>query len=196
MPLDAHHVSTRRRLDGLDDAVRRGRDDIESARIVQCLDVVTVDEAVEAATSHRMGGTVSMLVGGVEMIGKVLVEMAAGMQAHHLHSEADPEHREIRRGLFESVEQFEFECLAIGCDEGRGRMHRLIEPRGVRIVAAAQDHPIEMRNDLRGRPGIREEGDRDSAGVRHASGVTPAQTDLVVDEVGGDTNEGSSMRDR
>ena len=196
MPLNAHQVSTFRRLDGLDHPVRRGCDDFESARIIQCLHVMAVDDAFESAASYRVGRAVAMLIGGVEMIGEVLVEMTTGVEAHHLHAETDPEHREIRSGVLESVEQFDFECLTIRGDEGRGRMDRLIEPCSVRVVATAQDHAIEMRDDLRRGSGTGEKGDRDPAGVRDASGVTTAQADLVVDEIGGDADERSAMRDR
>ena len=133
MPLDTHHVSTFLRLDGLDHPIRRGRDDFESAGIIQGLHVMTVDHAVETATAHRVDRAVPMLVRGLEMVGEVLIELATRMETHHLHAETDAEDRQIRCGILESVEQFDFECLPIRGDERRGGMDRLVESGGVRI---------------------------------------------------------------
>ena len=196
MPLDAHHESTVLRLDGFDHTVRCGRDDVEAARIIEGLYVMAVNDAFEPSTAYGVGGAVAMLIGGLEMVGQMLVEMAAGVKTHHLHSQADSKYREVRCRLLEPVEQLEFEGLAIGRDEGRGWMNRLIEACSVRIVATAHDHPIEMRDDLGGGSGAGEDGNRDPAGVGDASGVTSSQPDLIVDEIGGDTDERSAMRGR
>lgn len=196
MPLDADHVSAIRGLDGLDHAVRRGRHDVESAGIIQCLHVMTVDHAFEPSASHGMARAVSMLVRRVEVVGEVLVEMAARMKTHHLHPEAYPEDREIRRRVLEEVEQFEFEGLTIRCDEGGRRMNGLIEGAGVGIVAAAQNHSVEMRENLRSGSRAREERDRDASRIRHASGVTASEADLVLDEIGRDTNERATRGNR
>lgn len=192
VPLDADHVWPVGTSDRLDDPIRGGGDDLEVAGIDQRLAMSAVHLSVELLPRHRMEPSVRMVVGGVERVRKMLLQLASGVKAEELHAETDRQDGQIRVSIGEEIENLQFEGLAIGIDQAGLRMDRVPEGRGVRIVASGQDEPVETGNDLHRGPGKRGEWDRHRTGGLQRAEVGPANPNLVVDEVGRHPDEGPS----
>lgn len=104
---------------------------------------MAVHASGESSPVDLVSRAVSMLVRGLEIIGEVLIQSAACMKTEHLHSEADSQHRHLRMGAFERIEEFEFEALSDWIDEIGFRVNRFAEVRGIRIVPTAENDAVE-----------------------------------------------------
>ena len=91
MPLHPESMMTVGVANRFDDPVRRPCHDLETPGIGDRLTVVTVDLPAAQRSLDRMGRAVPVGVRGRKGVGKVLVERAAGVKTHQLHSQADGE---------------------------------------------------------------------------------------------------------
>ena len=189
VPLNTQQERAIGRFDGFDDAVGRFADDLQSAGILERLDMVAVYSSGEASSRDLMDRTVTVLVRGLEVVGEVLIQTAARMEAEHLHPEADAQDRDLGMGSFEGIEKLEFEGLANRIDERGLGVNGFAEVRGVGIVAAAEDHTVEVRQHGCSRPRERKEGDRDPPAFGDRSRVSTSKAGLVLHEVGGHPDE-------
>ena len=195
VPLDAEVEPAARVVDGLDDAVVGCCEGAEVAGFLHGLAVLGVGRAgCEDGLVDRVDVVGVLPVVGVGRVGlgEVLVEHAAGEQAHHLHAEADAEDGGVRV-VVQGVEEVGLEGLAILEDADGLRVGRVAEGLGDGIVAAGEDECVEALDEALGGAWDWREDDGNPTRVEHGSGVGhggEGRRAVVADhEVGGDRDE-------
>lgn len=193
VPLDADHVASFRTTDGFDHPVSGTGDDLEGSGILEGLSMVAVDQALKSSSFDGMDGAVTMVLGGGEGFWQMLIQMAARMEAHQLHAQAHPEGWKVGVRFLEQLEDFKFEGLPIGIDQGGLGMHGGSEGRGVGIVSATQDDRIQSLQNRRGGTGNRGERNPDRSAGLKLSQVGATEPDLVVHQIGRHADERRSI---
>ena len=163
-------------LDRLDEAVvgtTDGAADRDDA-VAELVDALVVEAVhLDLVAVHGMSHTAglegnavmgrSRVVARFDMGGKVLVQRAAEVDIHQLHTSADAEHGKI--DLEGDVEKSAFVGIAMRVGVPEIRVGFLTELGWIDVIAAAEQETIEAFEDLW--TGIGRNPDRDSTGPLH-----------------------------
>jgi tetratricopeptide (TPR) repeat protein len=185
------HADVERSLvvaDRLDDAVRRRGGDPETPRVGDRLPVMAVDATAAERAVDLVHAPAPVIGGRGERVRQVLVERPAGMQPHELHAQADAEHRDRRPGV-ERLEQGHLERLPLGVDRRGLRVRRLAPRLHGRVVAAAQDEPVQPGRVGRGEGRPARQDHRLAARRLDGRGERALDAVVVAGGVGGDPDE-------
>ncbi len=176
-------------LDRLDEAVvgpADGTSDRDDA-VAELIDALVVEAVhLDLVAVHGMSHTAglegnavmgrSRVVARFDMSRKVLVQRAAEVDVHQLHTSADAEHGKI--DLEGGVEKLAFVGIAMRVGVAEIRVGFLTELGRIDVVAAAEQEAIESFEDLR--TGIGRNPHGDSAGPLHGPGIV-AVKDVDID---------------